>query len=134
MKKLADSLKDHASIIISYDQKKLIKLTEEEYENHKNKKVCYICNKELSAYDEDKNYCKVKNYCKFTGKYQGSCHKICRSKCRLLKEIPIMFHNGSTYDYHFIINKLANSFKEYSTFDCFGEKYITFSVPLDQGQ
>ena len=65
----------------------------------RNQKVCYICNKECSAYDEDKNYYKVKNYCKFAGKYQGSCHKICRSKCRSLKEIPIIFHNGSTYDY-----------------------------------
>ena len=54
----------------------MIKLTEEEYENHKNQKVCYLCNKEFSAYGEDKNYYKVKNYCKFAGKYQGSCHKI----------------------------------------------------------
>ena len=24
-----------------------------------------------------------------------------------MKEIPIVFHNGSTYDYHFIIKELA---------------------------
>ena len=133
MKKFADSLKDHVLIIINYEQKKLIKLTEEEYENHKNQKVCYICNKEFSNYDEDKNYYKVINYYKFTLKYQGSCHKICRSKCRSLKEIPIIFHNGSTYGYHFIINELAISFKEYGNFECLGEnseKYITFSVPF----
>ena len=79
MRKFADSLKDHVSIIIiDYEQRKLIKLTEEEYEIHKNQKVCYICNKDFSTYDEDKNYYKVRNYCKFTGKHQGSCHKICR--------------------------------------------------------
>ena len=100
----------------------MIKLTEEEYENHKNQKVCYMCNKKFSAYDEDKNYYKVKNYCKFTGKYQGSCHKICRSKYSSLKEIAILFHNGSTCDYHFIINELAISFKEYGNFECLGEK------------
>ena len=97
------------------------------------KKVCYICIKEFSACDEDKNYFKVRNYCKFTGKYQDYCHKICRSRCRSLKEIAIMFHNGSTYDYHFIINELAISFKEYGNFECLGEnseKYITFSVPF----
>ena len=133
MKKFADSLKDHVSIIINYEPKKLIKLIEEEYENHKNKIFFYICNKEFSHYDEDKNYYKVKNYCKFTGRYQGFCHKICRSKCRSLKEITIIFHNGSTYDYHFIINELAISFKEYDNFGCLGEnseKYTTFSLPF----
>ena len=47
------------------------------------------------------------------------------------KKIQIVFHNGSTYDYHFIIKKLAEEFK--SDFECLGEnteKYITFSVPL----
>ena len=76
MKKFADSLKDHVSKIISYEQKELIKLTKYEYENHNNQKVCYICNKEFGAYDEDKHYCKVKHYCYFTGKYKGACYKI----------------------------------------------------------
>ena len=47
------------------------------------------------------------------------------------KEIPIVFQNGSTYDYHFVIKKLAEEFK--GEFECLGEnteKYITFSVPL----
>ena len=42
-----------------------------------------------------------------------------------------MFHNGSTYDYHFIIKELVKEFD--GNFDCLGEnteKYITFSVPL----
>ena len=47
------------------------------------------------------------------------------------KEIPVVFHNGSTYDYHFIIKELVKEFD--GNFDCLGEntkKYITFSVPL----
>ena len=42
-----------------------------------------------------------------------------------------MFHNGSRYDYHFIIEELAEEFK--GEFECLGkntEKYITFSVPI----
>ena len=42
-----------------------------------------------------------------------------------------MFHNGSTYDYHFIIKELAKESE--GKFDCLGEnteKYITFSVPI----
>ena len=47
------------------------------------------------------------------------------------KEIPIVFHNGSTYDYHFIIKELAKEFD--GNFECLGEnteKYIKFSVPI----
>ena len=42
-----------------------------------------------------------------------------------------MFHNGSTYDYHFIIKELVKEFDR--NLECLGEnteKYITFSVPL----
>ena len=41
----------------------------------------------------------------------------------------MVFHNGSTYDYYFIIKQLAKEFK--GNFDCLGgntEKYITFSA------
>ena len=46
-------------------------------------------------------------------------------------EIPVVFHNGSRYDYHFIIKGLAEEFE--GNFECLGEnkeKYITFSVPI----
>ena len=47
------------------------------------------------------------------------------------KKIPVVFPNGSTFDYHFIIKQLAREFKD--SFECLGEnteKYITFSVPI----
>ena len=47
------------------------------------------------------------------------------------REIPVIIHNGSKYDYHFIIKELAEEFK--GQFECFREKtekYITFSVPI----
>ena len=53
-------------------------------------------------------------------------YKIPKDKC-----FPIVFHNGSTYDYHFIIKELVRGFE--GNFDCLGEnteKYITFSVPI----
>ena len=43
----------------------------------------------------------------------------------------MVFHNGSTYDYHFIIRELVKEFD--GNFECAGEnteKYITFSVPI----
>ena len=50
---------------------------------------------------------------------------------KVLKEIPAVFHNSSTYDYHFIIKELAKEFE--GNFECLGEnteKYIIFSVPI----
>ena len=52
-------------------------------------------------------------------------------KIQITEKIPVVFHNGSTYDYHFIIKQLAEDFKD--QFECLGEnteKYITFSVPI----
>ena len=49
------------------------------------------------------------------------------------KKIPIVFHNGSNYDYHFIIKELAEEFKK--QFTCLGEnteKYITFRVSIEK--
>ena len=49
----------------------------------------------------------------------------------MIKEIPVLFHNGPTYDYHFIIKELAKEFE--GEFECLienTEKYVTFSVPI----
>ena len=50
-----------------------------------------------------------------------------------LKTSPIVSHNGTNYDYHFIIKELAKEFKK--QFICLGEnteKYITFTVPIEK--
>ena len=48
-------------------------------------------------------------------------------------EFPVVFHNGSNYDCHFIINELANEFegKFYVLWEN-TEKYKTFSVPIEK--
>ena len=64
-------------------------------------------------------------------KYRGAAHDICNLRYEIPKEISVVFHNGSTYDYHFIIKVLAEEFE--GEFECLGEstgKYITFSVPI----
>ena len=65
------------------------------------------------------------------GKYRSAAHNICNLRYRIPKEILVVFHNGSTYDYHFIIKELVNEFD--GNFECLDEnteKYITFSVPI----
>ena len=60
-------------------------------------------------------------------------HSICNLKYSVPKKILIVFHNGSNYEYHFIIKELAEEFKK--QFSCLGEnmeKYITFTVPIEK--
>ena len=50
-----------------------------------------------------------------------------------LRYIPILFHNGSDYDHHFIIKELAEEFKE--QFTCLGEnteKCIILTVSIEK--
>ena len=52
---------------------------------------------------------------------------------KYLNKIPVAFHNGPTYDYHFLIKQLREDFK--NQFQCLGEnpeKYINFSVPIKE--
>ena len=129
MKKFSKDLKEHASKVIDYEKKKMIPLTTEEKIYHNKQEICYICKKEFSN-NEKKNY-KVRDNCNYTGKYRGAAHNICNLRYKVPKEIPIVFDNGSIYDYHFIIKELVKEFE--GNFECLGEnteKYITFSVPI----
>ena len=129
MKKFCKDSKEHANRIINHKKKKIIPLTKEEKINYNDQKVCYICKKEFDTID--KKHHKVRDHCHYTGKCRGAAHNICNLRCKVPKEIPVVFHNGSTYDYHFIIKELVKEFE--GNFDCLGEnteKYITFSVPL----
>ena len=67
----------------------------------------------------------------YTEKIRGVAHSICNFSYKVPKEILVVIHDGSTYDYHYIIKKLAEEFK--GQYKCLGEnteKYITFSVPI----
>ena len=90
-------------------------LTYEENTSCEKQKVCYICKKEFSTNDDNevalnKKYQKVRDHCHHTGKLRGAGHDICNLRYKTPKEIPIVFHYGSTYDYHFVIKQLAKEF------------------------
>ena len=94
--------------------------------------------KGFSTEDNNQKYHKVRDHCHYTGKYRGAAHNVCNLRYKTPKEIPVVFHNGSAYDYHFITKYLANKFE--GQYECLGEnteKHITFSVPtkkeLDNG-
>ena len=135
MKIFCKDLKDEAMKIIDYENKEMISLTENEKEAHENQEICYIYEQEFCMDENNKKEFKLKqkvrDHCHYTGKYRGAAHSICNLRYKIPKEIPVVFHNGSTYDYHFIIKQLAKEFK--GNFECIGEnteKYISFSAPI----
>ena len=98
------------NIIINTPQKPMTELADDEKEHHKNSKRCFLCNKRFSNNknsEQYKNFCKVRDHDDYTGKYRGAAHSICNLQYKIPNEIPVVFHNGSNYDYHFIINQLA---------------------------
>ena len=129
MNKFCKDLREHVTKTINYEKKMKIPLTTKEKIYHNKQKMCYVCKKEFNTNDKE-NY-KVRDHCHYTGKYRGAAHNTCNLRDKAPKEIPIVFHNGSTYDYHFIIKELVQEFE--GNFECLGKntkKYITFSVPL----
>ena len=96
------------------------------------KKVSLIKSKKVFSTDDDnKDYHKVRGHCQYTGKYRGAAHSICNLRHKTPKEISVVFLNGYTYDYHFIIKELAKKIKgQFEQLRQNTEKYIIFSVPI----
>ena len=117
MKKFCKDLRTHATKIINYEKKKMILLTIKEEICHNKQKTCYIFKKEFNKNDKERQ--KVRDNCHYTGKYRGAARNICNLRYKVPKEIPVVFHNGSTYDYHLIIKELFKEFE--GNFECLGE-------------
>ena len=134
--KIFEDFKELAIEIVNYKEQEMIPLTDEEIKFYEEQKECNVCSKEF-CYDANKEnevkwnkiYHKVRDHCHYAGKFRGAAHNICNLRYKVPKKISVVFHNASTYDYHFIIKQLAEDFK--GQFEYLGEnteKYITFSV------
>ena len=126
LQKFPETLKYQVNKIINIKQKPMDLLTDQEKVLHNNAKICFICEK---SFCNDKNNIKVRHHYHYTGKYKGAAQSACNLQYKILKSIPVVFHNGSSYDFHLIINQLAKDFD--GIFSCLGEsteKYITFSI------
>ena len=134
MEKSFEFLREHAMKIVIFKKKKMQLLTKEQQKSYGNAKICYIYKEKFeNKYLKDTKYRKDRDNCHYTGEYKGAGQSICYSKDSVPKKIPIVFHNGSNYDYHFIMKELAEEFKK--QFTCLGEnteKYITFTVPIEK--
>ena len=66
-----------------------------EDEIYNNSQICWICKEEL-------NTDKVRDHCHVTGKLRGAAHNKCNLKLRILRKLPIFFHNLQGYERHII--------------------------------
>ena len=109
-----------------WGKKEMIPLTDEENRSYENQKHCYVCKKFFAGDNK-----KLRDHCNFTGKFRGAAHSECNMNYKITRDIPIVFHNLSSYDSHPIIKELANEFD--GKLECLGEnteKYISFSVEV----
>ena len=72
--------------------------TEEDKLYHDTNNTCHICSKTSIS--------KVRDHCHETGKYRGPACKICNLRYKQQKFIPVIFHNGSGYDFNLLYSEL----------------------------
>ena len=123
IEKYCKDLKERGMEIINFKKKEMKPLTNKEIKSYEKQKVWHICEKKF-CYDKSKKseynlYHKVRDHCHYIGNFIAAAHNIFNLRNNTPKKIPIVFHNGSTYDYHFVIKNLAEEFK--SDFECLEE-------------
>ena len=135
MKRFCISLRKHAADVINFEKKKMIPLIEKElkWDQDATHNVTFVV----------KNSHKILLKIKITetleiidilqSKYRGAARSICNLRFNVPDEIPVIFCNGSNYDYNFIMKELPNECK--GKFECpreNTEKFKTFTVPIEK--
>ena len=74
------------------------------------KKYVIYGKKDLILMMTIKKHSKVRYHCHHTGEYREAAHVICNLRYKKPEKIHVVFHNGSTYDYKFVIKELTKTF------------------------
>ena len=93
---------------ISFYKRQMIELTLEERKEYKDATYCHIYKK---VFGDKKKHRKVRDHDHYTGKDRGATHSICNLRYSAPKDIPVLFHNGTNYDFNLIITELAEEFR-----------------------
>lgn len=102
-------------------------LTPEELKIFQENKECHICEKPFVKDD-----LRVRDHCHLTGQFRGVAHSECNLNYQHSFFIPIVFHNLSGYDAHFIIKEVATAFEgKTEVLPLTKEKYISFSKVIE---
>lgn len=102
--------------------KKMIPLTSEETRTFLEAKCCHICGLKTTNAD------RVRDHCHLTGFYRGPAHNLCNLGYQDTRTIPVILHNLSGYDAHFINKDLASLIPgDLKLLPLNKERYISFT-------
>lgn len=90
-------------------------------------KDCHVCIKPVSDG-------KVKYHDHITGKFRGPAHNSCNINFKVLKFIPVIFHNLEGYDSHMFIRELGETEGDIGCIAKNEEKYISFTKTIRKVQ
>jgi len=108
----------------------MVNLTSDEWEKYHSATHCHICEKPFAQDDT-----RVRDHCHLTGRYRGPAHSNCNLNYKESFCIPIVFHNLSGYDAHFIIEDIATAFEgSIELLPITKEKYISFTKTVKLAQ
>lgn len=94
------------------------------FENAEN---CHICKKKFQSAE-----LKVRDHDHISGTYRGAAHGECNIQYQDSRAIPVVFHNLSGYDSHFIIKEMSTAFEgEVTVIPVNDQKYISFIKQID---
>ncbi|KYN15671.1 hypothetical protein ALC57_12102 [Trachymyrmex cornetzi] len=106
--------------------KNLSRLVSSQLSRKKNKK--FFCDRKPFAPDDTR----VRDHCHLTGKYRGPAHSNFNLNYKNSFNIPVVFHNLSGYDAHFIIKEIATAYDGHvDILPITKEKYISFTKHVD---
>jgi len=102
-------------------------LSRQQNEAYRSATRCHICEKPFAPDDT-----RVRDHCHLTGRYRGPAHSNCNLNYKNSYSIPIVFHNLSGYDSHFIIKEIATAFEgRIDLLPLNKEKYISFTKHVE---
>ncbi|XP_055306779.1 uncharacterized protein LOC129571042 [Sitodiplosis mosellana] len=121
MKTAAEFAAQHLNNIIP------LNMTAEQEQRFQNTHICHICEKQF-----DSDSIKVRDHSHLTGEFRGAAHQDCNLNYVENRAIPVVFHNLTGYDSHFLLRKLANGFAgDMQIIPINTERYISFSKTVE---
>lgn len=107
-----------------------LNMTQQNEEEFQNSEHCHICEDKFDFDDV-----KVRDHCHLTGKYRGAAHSNCNLTYKVGKFVPVIFHNLSNYDCHFIIREISAQFPgDISIIPVNDQNYISFTKTVDDAR